>query len=161
MNEADAPLLSPAGRQTGFAGGETTCAPDDKSASLAKQLPAKLLIVEDDHLVAMEMESVLLEAGFEVTGIAATAEDALRKAQSVRPDLVLMDIRLAGVRDGVEAAIDLYSQMGIRCVFATAHHDNRTQARAQPAQPLGWLAKPFQPATLLQAVRTALAVPKA
>jgi DNA-binding NarL/FixJ family response regulator len=135
-------------------------APDDKSASFAKQPPARLLIVEDDHLVAMEMESVLLEAGFEVTGIAATAEDALRKAQSVRPDLVLMDIRLAGLRDGVDAALDLHSQMGIHCVFATAHHDNRTQTRAQPAQPLGWLAKPYQPATLLQAVRTALAVLK-
>jgi DNA-binding NarL/FixJ family response regulator len=161
VNEADAPLLSPGGRGTGFAGGETVRAPHDEAASLAKQPPAKLLIVEDDHLVAMELESVLLDAGFKVTGIAATAEDALRKAQSVRPDLVIMDIRLAGARDGVDAAIDLYSQMGIRCVFATAHHDHRTQARAQPAQPLGWLAKPYQPATLLQTVRTALAVLKA
>jgi DNA-binding NarL/FixJ family response regulator len=161
VNEADAPLLSPGGRGTSFAGGETVRAPHDEAVSRAKQPPAKLLIVEDDHLVAMELESVLLDAGFEVTGIAATAEDALRKAQSLTPDLVLMDIRLAGARDGVDAAIDLYSQMGIRCVFATAHHDNQTQARAQPAQPLGWLAKPYQPATLLQVVRTALAVLKA
>lgn len=88
-------------------------APHENSAPVAIKPPANLLIVEDDHLVAMEMESVLLDAGFEITGIAATAEDALRQAQSVRPDLVLMNIRLAGVRDGVDAAIDLYSQMGI------------------------------------------------
>ena len=102
-----------------------------------------LLIVEDDHLVAMEMESVLLGAGFAVTGIAATAEDALRQARSGRPDLALMDIRLAGARDGADAALDLFRQMGIRCVFATAHHDKSTRLRAQPAQPLGWLSKPY------------------
>jgi DNA-binding NarL/FixJ family response regulator len=119
-----------------------------------------LLVVEDDHLVAMEMESVLQDAGFEVTGIAASADDAVRKAHARRPDLVLMDIRLAGTRDGVDAALELFSALGLRCIFATAHNDSKTQARAQPTQPLGWLAKPYQPAALLQAVRTALAALK-
>jgi len=153
-------LSSPGISRRGHPFAGAAFAPHEEGATAAKQAPARLLIVEDDHLVAMEMESVLLGAGFEVTGIAATAEGALRQARSAKPDLALMDIRLAGARDGVDAALDLFRQMGVRCVFATAHHDKNTQLRAQPAQPLGWLSKPYQPGALLQAVRTALSVLK-
>lgn len=126
-------------------------------ASSATKRAARVLIVEDDHLVALEIEATLLEAGFEVVGIAATAEEALGLGKSSRPDLAVMDIRLAGKRDGVDAALDLFREEGIRCVFATAHQDAETRRRAEPARPLGWLSKPYRPDVLVKAVRAALA----
>jgi DNA-binding NarL/FixJ family response regulator len=68
-----------------------------------------------------------------------------------------MDIRLVGQRDGVDAAIDLFRETGIRCLFATAHHDTPTQQRAQAAQPLGWVSKPYAPQALVQALFNAVA----
>ena len=126
-------------------------------ASSAVQSPARVLIVEDDHLVALEIEATLLEAGFEVVGIAATADEAVGLGKSMRPDVTIMDIRLAGKRDGVDAALDLFREEGIRCVFATAHQDAETRRRAEPARPLGWLSKPYRPDVLVKAVRAALA----
>lgn len=115
-----------------------------------------ILLVEDDFLVSMEMETGLEEAGFEVAGIAATAEDAVALAAERRPALVVMDIRLASDRDGVDAALEIYRTLGIRSIFASAHGDARTRARAEPAQPLGWVAKPYRVETLVKAVREAL-----
>ena len=123
------------------------------AARLGRSAP--VLIVEDDHLVAMDLETVLLDAGLDVVGIAATAEDAVALAHREKPDLVIMDIRLASARDGVEAALDLFRDLGLRCIFATAHQDAATRLRAQPAHPLGWLSKPYQPSALLQTVQHA------
>ena len=72
----------------------------------------RILVVEDDFLVAMQMESALVEAGFEVAGIAATGEDAIELAISERPHLVVMDIRLAGDRDGIDTALQLFAEQG-------------------------------------------------
>lgn len=130
-------------------------------APSAEARAARVLIVEDDHLVALEIEAALADQGFEVTGVAATAEQALALARATRPDLAIMDIRLAGPRDGVDAALDLWREVGLRCVFATAHQDAETKRRAAAAQPLGWIAKPYRPAVLVQAVRNALASTKA
>src|SRR5215471_1773462 len=74
----------------------------------ATQEKAPILVVEDDFLVAMQIEAALMEAGFAPTGSAASGEEALAMAASVRPALVLMDIRLAGEMDGVDAALALF-----------------------------------------------------
>ncbi len=116
----------------------------------------KVLIVEDEHLVAMDIEAALRDAGFAVIGVAASADEAIALARADRPDLVIMDIRLAGLRDGVDAALELFRDSGVRCIFATAHSDAATRRRAEAALPLGWLAKPYQPAVLIRAVRRAL-----
>jgi two-component system, response regulator PdtaR len=117
---------------------------------------ARILIVEDDHLVAIASEAALLDAGFDVTGIAATADEAVAMARSSRPDLVIMDVRLGGRRDGIDAAREIYSEVGVRCIFATAHHDAHTRTLAQGTDPLAWLPKPYQPDALVRAVQTAL-----
>ena len=117
---------------------------------------ACILLVEDDFLVGMEMETGLAEAGYEVAGIAATAEDAVELAARHRPALVVMDIRLASDRDGVDAALEIFRTLGIRSLFATANNDAQVRARAAPAQPLGWVAKPYRVETLLKAVEEAL-----
>jgi DNA-binding NarL/FixJ family response regulator len=114
-----------------------------------------VLIVEDDFLIGMQSELALTEAGFEVVGIATTAEEALELARQHRPSLAVMDIRLAGHRDGIDAAGELFRELGIRCVFATAHDDQRTRALAEPIAPLGWLTKPYTMASLVAAVQKA------
>jgi two-component system, response regulator PdtaR len=119
-------------------------------------MPARVLIVEDDFLVASDMEIGLKEAGIEVAGVASSAEEAVELAKTERPALAIMDIRLAGKRDGIDAALELFATLGIRCVFATAHHDERTRTRAQPARPLAWVPKPYAIASLVEAVRSAL-----
>lgn len=115
-----------------------------------------ILLVEDDFLVGMEVETGLEEAGYEVAGIAATAEEAVELAARRCPALVVMDIRLAGDRDGVDAALEIYRTLGIRSIFASAHGDAQVRARAAAAQPLGWVAKPYRVETLLKAVEEAL-----
>lgn len=123
------------------AGGESTGA------------PRRVLVVEDDFLVAGELEHCLTAAGFQVIGPAATADEAIALAADGMPDLVIMDVRLAGPRDGVEAAIHIYEHFGVRSMFATAHSDRQTLARGQAANPLGWIAKPYSPAGLVAEIR--------
>ncbi|WP_218127861.1 response regulator [Belnapia rosea] len=117
-----------------------------------------MLVVEDEYFVALAAEDALASAGFEVVGVAATAEEAVEIAGTERPDLVLMDIRLAGARDGIDAASEIRGRLGIPSLFATAHSDAATRARGEgAAAPLGWLTKPYAPTELTAAVAAALA----
>lgn len=130
-----------------------------ESAASERQEPAAktcILLVEDDFLVGMEVEAGLEDAGFEVAGIAPTAEEAVELASARRPALVVMDIRLASDRDGIDAALEIFRTLGIRSLFASAHVDSQVRARAEPARPLGWVPKPYRVETLLAAVREAL-----
>ncbi|MGX8008862.1 response regulator [Mesorhizobium sp. ORM8.1] len=117
--------------------------------------PVRILIVEDDFLISLEAESTLVAAGFEVH-VVGSGEEALMVVAADCPALAIMDIRLAGRMDGIEAALQLFRNHGLRSVFATAHSDPAMRGRAGPAEPLGWLVKPYSPASLLAAVRTAL-----
>ena len=135
-------------------GGASPPAPGRQSADPGRAMIG-VLIVEDDFLVGMQSESALAEAGFDVVGIATTAEEALELARQHHPLLAVMDIRLVGHRDGIDAAGELFRELGIRCVFATAHDDQRTRERAELFAPLGWLAKPYTMASLVAAVQKA------
>ncbi len=136
--------------------------PDDKPDAQPagerpdRQPPARILVVEDDFLIAMQTEAALAAAGFNVIGTAATAEHALELAEKERPVLAVMDIRLASKRDGIDAARELYHELNIRCIFATAHDDEQTRKRAAPYAPLGWLAKPYSTASLVALVTDAV-----
>jgi DNA-binding NarL/FixJ family response regulator len=131
----------------------------DDATGAAKQTetPARILVVEDDFLVATDVEAALLDAGFDVVGVAETAEHAIELAAAENPALILMDIRLAGRRDGIDTAIQIYREHGIRCLFASAHSDGLARNRAEPAKPLGWLQKPYTMDRLVAAVKQALA----
>lgn len=118
--------------------------------------PIRVLVVEDEYVVAAQIEAALADAGFEVVGIAATGEEAIAIAAEEKPAIAVVDIRLAGVIDGVEAAVALYKDHGIRSIFATAHYDNATRTRAEAASPLGWLPKPYRMENLVTAVRNAV-----
>ncbi len=121
----------------------------------------RILIVEDDYFVGLQNEDMLAKAGFVVVGIATSADYALTLAAREKPDLVLMDIRLAHHGDGIDTAVKLLQKYGLRSVFVTAHADSGTRSRAAAARPLGWLVKPFTAAALVKAVWEALAAKQA
>ena len=132
-------------------------APDTKPGSDERPgEPARILIVEDDFLIGLQAETALAEAGFRVIGVAVSADEAIELAASHQPALVVMDVRLSGKRDGIELAIELFRAHAIRCLFATAHADARARRRAEPADPLGWLQKPYTMASLVGMVRGVL-----
>jgi len=116
----------------------------------------RVLVVEDNVFVAQQCQCVLTKAGYEVTGIVSTAEEAIEHALQQRPDMVLMDIYLRGPRDGVEAALEIFERSGIRSIYASAVSDAQMQARALLAQPLAWLPKPFSDRKLVATVNVAL-----
>lgn len=119
---------------------------------------ARILVVEDNYFVALNIESALLDAGFDVLGVVDSGEEALESVAAAKPDLVLMDIRLAGALDGIDTAIAMHA-LDIPSLFASAHCDAGMQARGADAEPRGWLVKPFTDAQLLEAVRAALQTP--
>jgi two-component system, response regulator PdtaR len=116
----------------------------------------RILIVEDDYLVALQFENALTEAGYEVADIASTAEEAVQLVPDHRPELVLMDVRLAGPRDGIQAATEILDRFGVRSIFVSAFSDPSTRARADHANPIAWLAKPVADRKLVSTVSTAL-----
>lgn len=132
-------------------------APYDRAESgIRAEQGSRILIVEDDLLVATEIEATLRDAGFEIAGIASTGEEALQLTQAELPTLAVMDIRIAGDRDGIDTALELFHSHGIRSIFASAHSDADSRRRAESAAPLGWLQKPYTMASLTAMVRAAV-----
>lgn len=124
------------------------------SASTGKSV--RILIVEDDALVASAITEVLAESGFEVAGIASSGPEALSLAAEARPTLALVDIRLAGPIDGIELACLLRDHSGVPAIFLSGLFDAATVQRAEAAHPLGVLAKPFVPSQVFRAIERAL-----
>lgn len=112
----------------------------------------RILIVEDDYLVSSELKHSLSEAGYEVVAVAISAGEAIELAHVHEPDLIIMDIRLQGNRDGIDAAVEIFTRFGIRSIFATAHADAQTIERARPAFPFGWIQKPFSVKSLIKLI---------
>ncbi|MBK7395093.1 MAG: response regulator [Myxococcales bacterium] len=117
---------------------------------------ARILVVEDEGIVALDIQRTLVRLGFDVTGVAASADEALAQARSEPPDLVLMDIHLRGARDGVHAAEDLRAELDLPVVYLTAHSDVATVQRAKLTEPLGYVVKPYKSAELLSVIEIAL-----
>ena len=115
----------------------------------------RIFIVEDEAVTAADLHDELLAQGYEVAGIADNAQAAVREIEETRPDLVLMDISLAGYVDGVLAASALRGA-GVPVIFLTAHYDRKTIERAKAATPVGYLIKPFAPHQLCVTIETGL-----
>jgi PAS domain S-box-containing protein len=110
----------------------------------ARAAPAAILIVEDEQIVALELRDRLTRMGHSVVGIVASGEDAIALARTIRPDLVLMDIKLQGVIDGIDAATAIRAEVDAAIVYLTAFADRETLERAKVTQPYGYILKPFQ-----------------
>jgi two-component system, response regulator PdtaR len=129
---------------------------DVSGASEEAAQPVRIMIVEDDYLISSEIEGALIEAGYEVAGVAASAAEAIEIARVQRPLLAVMDIRLVGPRDGIDVALELFGTHGVRCIFATAHQNPEARERAKPANPLAWVPKPYSMPLLVDVIRQAV-----
>jgi two-component system cell cycle sensor histidine kinase/response regulator CckA len=116
----------------------------------------QILIVEDDNIIAMELEERLRGLEYKVCGVSSSGQDAIAQAHRLRPDLVLMDIRLRGAMDGVEAAAEIRSQLDIPVIYLTAYADKSTLQRAKVTEPYGYILKPFEERELNTAVEMAI-----
>lgn len=103
----------------------------------------EILIVEDERITAEDIRLSLGGLGYAVTGMASSGEEAIRKAEELHPDLVLMDIVLGGDMDGIEAAKRIRARFNIPVVYLTAYADEKTLERAKVTQPFGYILKPF------------------
>ena len=117
---------------------------------------AQILVVEDESIVAKDIQHRLSALGYHIPAVASSGEEALKKAEETRPDLVLMDIRLKGAMDGVAAASELRRRFNIPVVYLTAYADTHTLQRAKITEPFGYILKPFEERELYTCIEVAL-----
>lgn len=117
---------------------------------------ARILVVDDERIIALAVSKMLEDRGFEAAGIASTGPDAVKQTDSLRPDLVLMDVNLGGVMDGIDVAEIIREHYGIPVVFITAYADDPTLLRAREVTPYGYLVKPVDEHQLNATVQMAL-----
>ena len=115
-----------------------------------------VLVVEDESIVALDIQNMLGSLGYEVPVVVSSGEAAIEKAAETHPDLVLMDIRLKGDMDGIEAAEQIRGRFNIPVVYLTAYADDETLQRAKITEPYGYILKPFGERELHTAIEIAL-----
>jgi two-component system cell cycle sensor histidine kinase/response regulator CckA len=118
--------------------------------------PAQIMVVEDESIIAEDIQAMLESLGYTVPAVALSGEEAIRKAVETHPDLVLMDIVLKGTMDGVEAAQYLRTHHHMPVIYVTAYADEKTLRRAKITEPLGYILKPFDERALHTAIELAL-----
>lgn len=116
----------------------------------------KIMIVEDEAIVAMQLEESLKKLGYEVVGVASRGNDAIRIAKDTWPDLILMDIRLEGSMDGIETAESINQFYAIPVIFLTAYSDDKTISRVIRTGSYGFMTKPFNERTLYSNIELAI-----
>ena len=121
---------------------------------------ARILIVEDEAIIAMEIESHLQSLGYKVTSIVDTGEKAIKKTEEGKPDLILMDIRIKGEMDGIDTAEVIRNRFGIPVIFSTAYLDEERIERAKITMPFGYVLKPIQERDLKVTIEMALYISK-
>ena len=116
----------------------------------------KILIVEDEHIVAMGIKRMLKSLGYTLAGVASSGEDAISKTESTFPDLVLMDIMLKGDMNGIEAAKEIKALFDVPVVYLTACSESKIVECAWKTGPLGYIVKPFDEKDLQKSIDVAL-----
>jgi len=118
-------------------------AADAEDDSKSRLRPLRILIVEDERIVAADLQQMLHDLGYDAYAIAAAGADALSIARQTPPDIALMDIRIRGLLDGIETATTLRREFNTAVIFVTAHADDATLDRAKHVEPYGYLLKPI------------------
>jgi len=117
----------------------------------------KILIIEDNIIVAMEIKTRVLQKGYTVTGIATSGPAALLNVKEYHPDLALVDINLKGDMDGIETVSAIRSSFyDIAVIYITAYSNEDVKQRASATHPVDYLTKPFEPTVLMSAIERAL-----
>ncbi len=116
--------------------------------------PVSIMLVEDEAIIAMDLRFSLQQAGYQVGSIAATGEEAIEIARRESPDIMLIDIRLAGDLDGIETAQKIRATSDIPLIFMTGYEDEKLHRRANQLNPLAYLIKPVKLHELTTAIDT-------
>lgn len=105
-------------------------------------MTAKVLIVEDDFIVRAHIKNIVERLGYEVCGLASSADEAVDLARTTQPDAILMDVRLSGPRDGVDAANEIFELHAVPVIYITGSNEPQTLERIETDHPSGVLIKP-------------------
>ncbi len=116
----------------------------------------KILVVEDESIIAMNLEEDLTAMDYEVVGIAASGDEAIEKARELCPDLILMAIAMPGEKDGIDASNEIKSEMDVPIIFLTAFADKELIKRAKMIEPDGYIVKPYEDREVRAAIEVAL-----
>jgi len=128
----------------------------DSPGESSTMTPATILIVEDEAIVALDLQRRLQQLGYRVPSTAGSGEEAIRLAGQMQPDLVCMDIGLRGDMDGIEAAVQIRTRFGIPSILLTAYSDVKTRERAEAVSLAVFLTKPFEDEDVLNAIQAVL-----
>ena len=123
---------------------------------MTKNPTPKILMVEDDMIIAADISMQLTKLGYEVSGINTRAEDALKTLETTRPDIILMDIMLSGDMNGIDAAKIILAEFQIPVIFLTSNSDDATFKEALTAKPYAFISKPFQKEDLERGIKITL-----
>lgn len=115
-----------------------------------------ILIVEDELIIAEDMNTMLSKMGYHVMDIALDAQEAIQFLEAHKPDLILLDIRLGGKKDGIELAEEINEKYSIPFIFTTSFGDGETIERAKKVKPINYLIKPFKPEQLFTSIELAM-----
>lgn len=114
---------------------------DKKSKKAVKS--ARILIVEDENIIAMDIQSTLIKMGHDVFAIVSSGEESIKIASTTMPDIVLMDIKLKGKMNGIQAAKSIYRQFRIPVIYFSAYGDEHTYVQLGRFEPFEFIQKPF------------------
>ena len=117
---------------------------------------AKILVVEDDAITARDIQDRLRDLGYDAPAIAASGEEAIKMAEEIKLDLILMDIVLKGDMDGIEAAVQIRDRFDVPVVYLTAFMDEERLERTKVTEPFGYIIKPFEDKELHPIIEMAL-----
>ena len=117
---------------------------------------SRILVVDDEAIITMQLEERLTALGYQVAGMAASGEESIEKARRLRPDIILMDIVMPGRMNGIEAAKQIYEELGIPVVFVTSYADDAIIEKAKEARPYGYIVKPFNELEIKAAIEVGL-----
>jgi CheY-like chemotaxis protein len=116
----------------------------------------KILVVETEAIIATDIQDKLEDLGYDIPAIASSGEEAIKKTEEIKPDLVLMNIGLKWDMDGIDAAAHIHNRFDIPVVYVTAYMDEKRLERANVTEPFGYIIKPFEDKELSSAIEKAL-----
>jgi PAS domain S-box-containing protein len=125
-------------------------------AKKTESVQRRILVVEDETIVSLDLQNSLKILGYTVVGSASSGPEAIAKAEATHPDLVLMDIILKGDMDGVQTAEAIHARLNVPVIFLTACADEATLERAKVTEPFGYMIKPFEERELHSHIEIAL-----
>ena len=117
---------------------------------------SKIMIVEDEAVIALRLQHSLTSLGFDVVGVAYSGEEAVETARDLRPDLILTDIMIPGKLDGIQVAEIVKSELDIPVIFLTASSEDKILERTKQVEPYGYIVKPFQNREIKAVIEVAL-----